>query len=159
MHSSAFQRPLLAAFLVACIIYAHAADLETRLTASRVTGSGAAEQFSDAALAAPGDTIRYVATFTNNAAEPLRELTASLPIPQNLVLHLDSVQPAATEGSTDGKTFVPLSRLLRPKSEGGLGVAPAAIRVLRWAPRDIAAAASFSVEARATITANTASQR
>lgn len=159
MHSAVPLRPLLVVFLLICTIHAHAADLETKLTGSRVTNSGAAEQFSDAALAAPGDTIRYVATFTNNAAQPLREVTASLPIPQNLVLQLDSVQPAATEGSTDGKTFIPLSRLLRPKSEGGLGVAPAAIRVLRWAPRDIAATASFSVEARATISANTASQR
>lgn len=159
MHSAVPLRPLLVVFLLVCTNYVHAADLETKLTASRVTGSGISEKFSDAATATPGDTIRYLATFTNNAATPLREVTASLPIPQNLVLRLDSVQPAATEGSTDGKTFVLLSRLLKPKSEGGLGIAPAAIRVLRWAPRDIAAAASFSVEARATITANTASQR
>ena len=42
-----------------------AADLETKLTAARVTGAGEAEKFSDAATAAPGDTIRYIATFTN----------------------------------------------------------------------------------------------
>jgi uncharacterized repeat protein (TIGR01451 family) len=138
---------------------ARAAELETTLSASRVTGSGADEKFTDAAVAAPGDTIRYVATFTNTADKPLREVTAALPIPQNLELQPASVKPAASEGSTDGKTFVPLARLLKPKTEGGLGVAPASIRVLRWAPRDIAAATSFTVEARAKIVSSSAIRR
>lgn len=136
-----------------------AADLETKLAAARVTGAGEAEKFSDAATAAPGDTIRYTATFTNTTAKPLREVSATLPIPQNLELALSSVKPAAADGSTDGKVFVPLARLLKPKSEGGLGVAPAAIRALRWAPRDIAPSASFSVEARAKVTSNPPAKR
>jgi uncharacterized repeat protein (TIGR01451 family) len=148
---------LLSALAVCNLLFA--ADLETKLTAARVTGSGTAEQFSDAATAAPGDTIRYTATFTNTTAKPLREVSATLPIPQNLELTLASVKPAAADGSTDGTTFVPLARLLKPKSEGGLGVAPAAIRALRWAPREIAPSASFSVEARAKVSSNPPSKR
>ncbi len=156
-HRSRIIALLLSALAVCNLMVA--ADLETKLTASRVTGSGAAEQFSDAATAAPGDTIRYTTTFTNTTAKPLREVAATLPIPQNLELALASVKPAAADGSTDGKVFVPLARLLKPKSEGGLGVAPAAIRALRWAPRDIPAAGSFSVEARAKVSSTPAAKR
>lgn len=131
--------------------FAVAADLETKLTSARVTGTGDTEKFIDAATAAPGDTIRYVATYTNTTKRALREVAATLPIPQNLELVLSSVKPVATDGSTDGKTFVPLSRLLKPKSEGGMGILPSAVRALRWAPRDLPAGESFSVEARAKI--------
>lgn len=160
MHITVTYRPFLRVllFIIGLLPAARAADLETTLTASLVKGPITAESYSDAAAAAPGDVIRYVATFTNTTAKTIREVAASLPIPRNLELQLTSVTPAATEGSIDGKTFVPLARLLKPKAEGGLGVAPASIRVLRWAPRDLAAAGSFSVEARAKV-ATAAAQR
>lgn len=135
----------------------YAADLETKLTASRVVGAGETEKYVDAANAAPGAVIRYVATFSNTTARGLSQVAATLPIPGGLELILSSVKPAATEGSVDGKVFVPLKRLLAPKAEGGLGVKPAAVRALRWAPRDIASHAEFSVEARAKVSANQAS--
>jgi uncharacterized repeat protein (TIGR01451 family) len=147
-------------FSVLCLgNFAWAADLETKLTAERVSGTGAAEKFSDAAAAAPGDTIRYVVTFTNTTARVLREVAATLPIPQNLELVLASVQPAAREGSVDGKEFVALAKLLKPKSDGGWGVSPSAIRALRWAPRDVAATSALSVEARAKVSSTPAAQR
>lgn len=138
---------------------AYAADLETKLTANRVVGTGENEKLVDAANAAPGEVIRYVASFSNTTARGLSQVSATLPIPGGLELLLASVKPAAADGSTDGKVFVPLARLLKPKSEGGLGVAPAAIRALRWAPRDIPAAGSFSVEARAKVSSTPAAQR
>jgi uncharacterized repeat protein (TIGR01451 family) len=156
MTSSVTRTQILALiFSALCLCSpAFSADLETALTAARVTGTGASEKFSEATTAAPGDTIRYVATFTNTTARVLREVTATLPIPQNLELVLASVQPAAREGSVDGKEFVALAKLLKPKSEGGSGVAPSAIRALRWAPRDIPATSAFSVEARAKLSSD-----
>ena len=132
----------------------YAAELETKLTANRVVGIGENEKLVDAANAAPGELIRYVATFSNTTARGLSQVVATLPIPGGLELLPATVKPAATEGSVDGKTFVPLKRLLGPKAEGGLGTQASAVRALRWAPRDLAAQAEFSVEARAKVSAN-----
>lgn len=134
----------------------YAADLETKLMANRVVGTGENEKLVDAANAAPGEVIRYVASFSNTTARGLSQVVATLPIPGGLELLPATVKPAATEGSLDGKVFVPLKRLLGPKAEGGLGTQVSAVRALRWEPRDIAAHAEFSVEARAKVSGTNA---
>ena len=56
--------------------------------------------------ARPGDVIEYVATYLNTTAQPVRNLEATLPIPANTEILLESTRPNAAIASSSWSTFV-----------------------------------------------------
>jgi uncharacterized repeat protein (TIGR01451 family) len=87
--------------------------LVTRLEARKVVrAADGKESFEPAESARPGDVIEYVATYRNTGKQPLRNLEATLPVPQNTEFVPGSARPASAKASVDAKSFadMPLKR-------------------------------------------------
>ena len=118
------------------------APVETRLEARKVdVGADGKESFSPASAAKPGDVIEYTATYRNNTDAAIRNLEATLPIPQDTELVAGSVRPASAKASLDANRFadMPLKRkAIKDGREVEEAVALSEYRALRWYPGALA---------------------
>jgi len=110
--------------------------LVTQLEARKVVrAADGKESFAAADSAKPGDVIEYVATYRNTGKQPIRNLEATLPIPQNTELVDGSARPAGAKASLDAKTFaaMPLKRqVVRDGKPVDETVPTREYRSLRW---------------------------
>lgn len=113
------------------------------------------EQFLPADQAAPDEILLYTAVYTNRTGGAVKGLAATLPIPQGVEYLAGTAKPAGVTASTDGVTFQPVPLKRKVKSVDGTEreelVPTAEYRKLQWTVSELAADASFSASARATI--------
>ena len=129
-----------------------AAPVEIKLERSKVVVRDGKEVIEAAAIAKPGDVLLEVVTYTNNSKSTVRRLEATLPVPAETELLVDSVKPGSAFASIDGKIFaaMPLKRKVRSANGAEVEqVVPAsAYRSLRWYPGDLPSGESLTFSAR-----------
>ncbi|MDX2220914.1 MAG: hypothetical protein SF172_18000 [Burkholderiales bacterium] len=110
------------------------------------------ETIEPAGAAKPGDLLQYTASYTNKGRTGVTNLEATLPIPPNTELVIESIKPASAKASTGGSVFadVPLKRKLRQANgvEFEQVVPAREYRSLRWYPGALGAGATVSFTAR-----------
>ena len=110
------------------------------------------EKLVDAASVKPGDVIEYRATYTNRSTNTVKNVVASLPIPEGLQYQPMSAKPGATivQAAVKGGVFgaEPLTRKVAGKVEP---VPYADYRSLRWNLGELPAAGVAVVSARAAV--------
>jgi len=127
-----------------------AGDVSVVLTAQRVAVVNGKETLSPADQASPGDVIEYRAEYKNAGANAVKQLAATLPVPNGMAYVAGTGAPQLA--SLDGKKFeaVPLQR--RMKLADGREVlrdVPAnEYRALRWTLGTLAPNGSRAVTAR-----------
>jgi uncharacterized repeat protein (TIGR01451 family) len=142
----------------ACAFAQATGDLSTTLRVSRiVTAADGTQSHQSADSARPGDILEYVAEYHNNSGHVIRQLAATLPIPEGTELVAASALPAGALASTDGTHFapVPLTRKVIAAT-GKLVDQPvpySEYRFLRWPSQDLAAGKTLEVAARAQLSA------
>ena len=126
--------------------------LKTTLEARKVVrGTDGRESFVPADVARPGDVIEYVATYRNTTREALKNLEATLPIPEHTELVAGSTHPASVRASFDAREFAPLPlkrKVVANGRETTETVPYREYRFLRWEPVHLGAEASITVTAR-----------
>ena len=127
--------------------------VDVNLTQHKVSkGSDGKEVLVDAAFVKPGDVIEYSATYTNRSAKTVKNVVASLPIPEGLQYQPMSAKPggaiaqAAVKGGVYGAE--PLTRRVAGKIEP---VPYADYRSLRWNLGELHAGRVAVVSARAAV--------
>lgn len=127
-------------------------DVSVVLTAQRVTIEEGKEVRSPAEQAHPGDVIEYRAEYRNGGAQAVRQLAATLPVPNGMEYLARTAAPQALMASLDGKTYaaVPLRRKVRLADgrEVLRDVPLSEYRFLRWTLGTLDARQSRSVAAR-----------
>jgi hypothetical protein len=158
-----------AAWLLAACMAAGAADgsgpAHVRLVAYKVATALEAgvprERLETLQSLRPGDTMEYEATYVNGAAEAMRDVQVTLPVPEGGLVYEPSADTLLA--SLDGRSFqpVPLMRLQITADGRKLmrRVPLAEYRFLRWDLGHVPAGASRSVRARMTLPALPASTR
>ena len=156
MHSS-LKRALAGALVVlvlpASVVAFAQSGLDVSLTARRVAvDAKGRETFAPATEAKPGQVVEYRAAYRNPGAASLREVQATLPIPQGTEYLASTARPAQPLASLDGRTFaaMPLTRKVK-LSNGSVVVKEIPVseyRYLRWSLGAIAAGRTESVSAR-----------
>jgi uncharacterized repeat protein (TIGR01451 family) len=131
--------------------------LKVSLTAHRVAvDPRGKEAFQPAAEAKPGEVVEYRAAYRNPGRSPVREVLATLPIPQGTEYVARTARPAPSLASLDGRTFeaLPLRRKVRLANgdEVVREVPPSEYRYLRWTLGSIAAGQAETVRARVRVT-------
>lgn len=126
--------------------------LVTRLEARKVVrAADGKESFAPAESARPGDVIEYVATYRNTGKQPLRNLEATLPIPDNTEFVPGSVHPSNAKASVDAKSFadMPLKRRVVRDGKPIEALVPARdYRSLRWHAGELAGEKTATFSAR-----------
>ncbi len=127
-------------------------DVSVVLTAQRVTLANGKEALVSAERARPGDVIEYRAVYRNGGSRPVRDLAATLPVPQGMEFLPGAAAPQPMLASLDGKTFEPMPLQRRVRLADGREVTrevPAAeYRFLRWSLGTLGARESRTVMAR-----------
>lgn len=128
-------------------------DLQVTLDMHLVVRDARGKETLKAADAArPGEVIEYRAVYHNVTDGELRQVTATLPIPQGMEYLPRTARPARAQASLDGRTFevVPLMRRVRmPDGNEALREIPTSeYRYLRWTLGALAARGQESVRAR-----------
>jgi uncharacterized repeat protein (TIGR01451 family) len=131
--------------------------LKVSLTAQRVAvDARGREAFQPAAEAKPGEVVEYRAAYRNPGAAPVREVLATLPIPQGTEYVARTARPAPSLASLDGRTFEPLPLRRKVRLSNGdevvREVPPAEYRYLRWTLGSIEAGQAETVRARVRVT-------
>jgi uncharacterized repeat protein (TIGR01451 family) len=125
--------------------------LDIRLERSKVVIVAGKESLEDASTAKPGDVLQDLATYTNKSSRTLSGVVATLPVPLNTELVMNTVTPAA-RASVDGTNFfaVPLKRKVKQASgvEVEQAVALSEYRYLRWYPGELEPKQSIVFSAR-----------
>jgi uncharacterized repeat protein (TIGR01451 family) len=110
--------------------------LVTRLEARKVVrAADGTESFAPADSAKPGDVIEYVAIYRNTGKQPVKNLDATLPIPENTEFVAGSARPSAAKASLDARSFadMPLKRRTVKDGKEIEALVPARdYRSLRW---------------------------
>ena len=131
---------------------AAAQGLNTHLVVSRVVQLAGAESLSAATSVQPGDVLHYTATFSNPGTSSLRDVVASMPVPNGTQWLPTSAQPAEVWASVDGKHFAPMPLMRTQVLPSGrsveVAVPIAEIRFLRWAPATLSAGERFATSLR-----------
>jgi len=126
--------------------------LVTKLEARKVVRSAEGkESFAPADSAKPGDVIEYVATYRNTGKQPLRNLEATLPIPDNTEFVPGSANPADARASLDAKTYaaMPLKRTTVKDGKAVEALVPVRdYRSLRWSAAELPADKTATFVAR-----------
>lgn len=133
--------------------------VRVKLTQARVEIEAGKEKLVAVETVKPGDVIEYRAVYTNTSKQSVRELMASLPVPQGLEYvaksakasaGLPTVQVAARDGKFGAEPLM--------VTEGGKKVAVpyAQYRELRWRVGAMEAGRSVTVSARARVAAPSA---
>ena len=101
----------------------------------------------------PNDIIEYRATYTNNTANPIKGLVATLPIPADTQFLAKST-PAQAQASTDGVNFaaMPLKRKVGTQM---VNVPLQEYRALRWTIAELPAGKSTTVTAQTRVNSTT----
>lgn len=114
--------------------------LDIRLERSKVVIVAGKESLQNASTAKPGDVLQDLATYTNKSSRKLSGVVATLPVPLNTELVMNTVTPAA-RASVDGTNFfaVPLKRKVKQANgvEVEQAVALTEYRYLRWYPGEL----------------------
>lgn len=133
-------------------VQAPSGGVESKLEVNKVVLKDGKEVLEPAGVARPGDVLQYVASYNNKGRAGVTNLEATLPIPTNTELIIDSVKPAGAKASTGGSAFaeIPLKRKVRQANGAEFEqVVPAReYRSLRWYPGALAAGATVSFTAR-----------
>jgi uncharacterized repeat protein (TIGR01451 family) len=126
--------------------------LVTKLEARKVVrGADGKETLAPADSAKPGDVIEYVATYRNTSKQPLRNLEATLPIPQNTEFVPGSANPAGAKASLDAQNYaaMPLKRTTVKDGKPVEALVPAReYRSLRWSAGELPAEKTATFVAR-----------
>jgi len=159
MHSS-LKRALAGALVILALPAPFAAfaqsGLDVSLTARRVAvDARGRETFAPATEAKPGQVVEYRAAYRNGGASSVREVQATLPIPQGTEYVASTARPAQPLASLDGRTFaaMPLTRKVK-LSNGEVVVKEVPVseyRYLRWSLGAIDAGRTETVTARVRI--------
>jgi uncharacterized repeat protein (TIGR01451 family) len=127
-------------------------DVHVALTAQRVTLANGKEVLVSAEQARPGDVIEYRAIYKNDGRTAVRELDATLPVPNGLEYLPKTAAPAMVLASTDGRTFAPVPLVRKTRTADGREevreVPLSEYRALRWSIGALAAKESRTVRAR-----------
>lgn len=127
-----------------------AGDVSVVLTAQRVAVVDGKEILGPAEQASPGDVIEYRAEYRNAGASAVKQLAATLPVPNGMEYLPKTGAPQLA--SLDGKNFssVPLKRRVRlaDGTEVLRDVPASEYRWLRWTLGTLAPKSSRTVTAR-----------
>jgi uncharacterized repeat protein (TIGR01451 family) len=137
----------------ACALAQASGDLSTTLHVSRiVVQSDGTESRMSADEAKPGDVLEYVAEYHNNSTHVIRQLAATLPIPDGTEFVPTSALPAGALASTDGTSFAPVPLTKKVVDTNGKRVDQPIpwrdYRFLRWPSQDLPAGKTLQVGAR-----------
>lgn len=126
--------------------------VESKLEVSKVVLKDGKEILEPASAAKPGDILQYVASYSNKGRSGVTNLEATLPIPSNTEVIIETIKPSGARASTGGSTFsdIPLKRKVRQSNGAEFEqVVPAReYRSVRWYPGALAAGATVSFSAR-----------
>lgn len=133
-----------------------AEPLSVTLALKRVqTGSDGKEVLVDAPSVKPGDLVEYRAVYRNAGAQPIRKVTATLPLPEGVEYQASSARPAGAQASSDGARFGPEPLMQTVRDKDGRQVTERIpypqYRSLRWEIRELDAGKTFEVRARGRI--------
>ena len=150
------QRRLAAAMVLGVLLAPAMAratgDVSVRLTAQRVSVVDGKETKSAAEQARPGDVIEYRAEYKNDGSAPVKQLAATLPVPNGMEYLPRTAAPQALHASFDGKTFAPVPLKRRFRLADGRevlrDVPPSEYRYLRWSLGTLGAKQTRAVAAR-----------
>ena len=136
-------------------------DVSVNLTAKKVLVREGHESLAPAEKAKPGDLIQYEAVYQHSGKAAVKNLQATVPLPNGLAFAADSAKPAGAQASTDGKNFlpIPLTRAVK-KPDGTIEKQPVPLndyRALRWTVAELSAGASTTVSLRARVLTNASS--
>ena len=113
-----------------------AGPLESKLEARKVSrAADGSERYSAADTARPGDVIEYVATYRNTGPQPLRNVEATLPIPEGTEFISGTAKPGPSRVSADGLAYgaPPLIRMVKREGKEFVeSVPPRDYKSLRW---------------------------
>lgn len=127
-----------------------AGDVSVVLTAQRVAVVNGKEILGPAEQASPGDVIEYRAEYRNAGASAVKQLAATLPVPNGMEYLPKTGAPQLA--SLDGQNFSPLPLKRRVRLADGTEVlrdVPASeYRALRWTLGTLAPKSSRTVTAR-----------
>jgi uncharacterized repeat protein (TIGR01451 family) len=159
MHGSMPRRLALALFTVGVLSHGVAlaeGDVSVALTAYRVTMSQGKEAYVPAEQARPGEVIEYRATYKNTGKQVVKDLMATLPVPQGLEYLPKTAAPSKLLASVDGKNYEAVPLVRRVKGADGKPVVRevplSEYRFLRWPMGNLAASAESQVRARMRVT-------
>ena len=151
-HAQQSVAPVKASAQSATTLPANSEPLEIKLVRSKVVLVDGREVLQDATLAKPGEILEEVATYTNKSRTILKRVEATLPVPANTVLLIESIRPGNAKASIDGRCFSvpPLKRKVKQANgvEIEQTIAADEYRYLRWYPGDLAAGKSLAFSAR-----------
>ena len=150
---------LAGAFLSAGFAHAQSAapvakpDVESVLTAKKVEiGADKKEVLTDAKTAKPGEVIEYQVTYTNKGKAAVRDVLATLPIPEGTDFQRGTTKPGTAKASLGSGRFdaIPLKRKVKLPSgkEEEIEVPFSEYRALQWSLGELAAGKSVVVVAR-----------
>ncbi len=131
-------------------------QVEAKLSASIVRMVGNKEVLELADKAKPGDVIEYSAVY-RNPSKPVKDVLATLPVPQGMEYIAGSAAPKTVMASLEGKTFAAMPLKRQVKLADGKTVEQlvpySEYRFLQWKLGDMANKASFKVSARMRVSA------
>lgn len=141
-----------------CAIAQTAADITTSLRVSRIVIlADGTESHQSAEAARPADVLEYVAEYRNGSTHAVRQLAATLPLPDGTEYVASSAVPAGAQASTDGTHFAPLPltrKVIQPNGRLADQLVPyREYRFLRWPPQDLGAGKTLQITARARLSA------
>jgi hypothetical protein len=125
------------------VVTKNAADnpLDIRLERSKVVIIAGKESLQNASTAKPGDVLQDLATYINKSSRALSGVEATLPVPANTELMMNSVTPATARASVDGINFFAMPLKRKVKQANGVeveqAVAVSEYRYLRWYPGEL----------------------
>jgi uncharacterized repeat protein (TIGR01451 family) len=127
-------------------------DVRVALVSQRVTLVNGKEVLVSAEKARPGDVIEYRAVYKNDGPTAVRELDATLPVPNGLEYLPKTAAPAVVLASTDGRTFATVPLVRKTRTADGREVVRevplSEYRALRWSLGTLAAKEARTVRAR-----------
>jgi len=155
MHAS-FRRSLAIALtamaLLAPVVALADGSVHVALTAQRVTEVNGHEVLLSAEKARPGEVLEYRAVYRNDTGTAVRQLMATLPIPNGLEYLPRTAAPAQVLASLDGQSFAPVPLVRTQRMADGHEVVrevpPSEYRFLRWSIGALGVKQSRTVAAR-----------
>ena len=131
-------------------------EIESTLTAKRVEiDADKKEKLAEAKSAKPGEVIEYQVIYTNKGKSPVRDLLATLPIPEGTDFQRNTVKPVGAKATVGNGRFeaIPLKRKVKLPNgkEEEIEVPLSEYRALQWSLGELAAGKSVVVVARVRI--------
>jgi uncharacterized repeat protein (TIGR01451 family) len=146
------KNKIVGSFLALCCLvsvasYAAPADkkdaVQIKLESFKVVVKEGKETLADGSQAKPGDTLEYRATYKNVSKSAVRNLAATLPVPEGMEYAAKTANPVNAEASIDKKNFAPM-----PLVRANKPIPTKEYRALRWHVPELVADQAFVVSAR-----------